>query len=112
MVQERTRYLYGHEELAEWTPGVCSLAEQAGEVRVLMNTNYEDLAVLNARQLQMLLEQAKGARETFTHRCSDRGERSRNRGNGATCDARTLMTPSFRCTAPSTTSRDWPRRTL
>ena len=65
MVQERTRYLYGHEELAEWTPGVDSLAEQAGEVRVLMYTNYEDLAVLNARQLQMLLEWEHWRKEGF-----------------------------------------------
>jgi len=35
---------------------IDSLAEKAEEVQVLMNTNYEDFAVLNARQLQMLLE--------------------------------------------------------
>jgi uncharacterized protein YecE (DUF72 family) len=55
-VQERTRYLYSREELEEWVPKVKELAAGASEVHVLMNTNYLDYAVRNARQLKQLLE--------------------------------------------------------
>jgi uncharacterized protein YecE (DUF72 family) len=55
-VQERTRYLYSREELGEWVPKVKELAGGAAEVHVLMNTNYLDYAVRNARQLKQLLE--------------------------------------------------------
>ncbi|MEJ2560576.1 MAG: DUF72 domain-containing protein [Anaerolineae bacterium] len=55
-VQERTRYLYSREELGEWVPKVEELAGGAAEVHVLMNTNYLDYAVRNARQLKQLLE--------------------------------------------------------
>jgi len=54
-VHERTRYLYKPEELREWVPKMHSLAEQAREVHVLMNTNYRDYAVQNAYQLLQLL---------------------------------------------------------
>ena len=56
-VQERTKYLYTEAELAEWAGRIRSLAEQVEEVHVLMNTNYSDYAVRNARQLRLLLAQ-------------------------------------------------------
>jgi uncharacterized protein YecE (DUF72 family) len=37
-------------------PKVKELADGASEVHVLMNTNYSDYAVRNARQLKQLLE--------------------------------------------------------
>jgi uncharacterized protein YecE (DUF72 family) len=55
-VHERTRYLYSRAELQEWAPKVKELADSATEVHVLMNTNYSDYAVRNARQFKQLLE--------------------------------------------------------
>lgn len=54
-VQERTKYLYSEEEMKEWVPKIGNLAERAREVHVLMNTNYEDHAVINAELLKTLL---------------------------------------------------------
>ena len=55
-VQERTKYFYSQEELKEWVPKIGDLADEAAEVHVLLNTNYEDYAVRNARQLKDLLD--------------------------------------------------------
>jgi uncharacterized protein YecE (DUF72 family) len=52
---ERFKYLYADEELEEWTPRVRELAEQAGEVHVLFNNNYEDWGMQNARRMAHLL---------------------------------------------------------
>jgi len=54
-VQERTQYLYQESELREWVPKIRALAQEADEVHVLINTNYEDYPVINARQLRLLL---------------------------------------------------------
>jgi uncharacterized protein YecE (DUF72 family) len=54
-VQERTQYVYSEAELREWVPKLRALAAEAEDVHVLMNTNFEDHAVLNARQLRLLL---------------------------------------------------------
>jgi len=54
-VHERTKYLYSEEDMKEWVPKIGNLAERAREVHVLMNTNYEDHAVINAELLKMLL---------------------------------------------------------
>jgi len=54
-VPERTQYLYSPAELREWVPRIHELADSSEEVHVLMNTNFEDHAVVNARQLRMLL---------------------------------------------------------
>ena len=56
-VHERTKYLYSEEEMKEWVPKIGILAERAREVHVLMNTNYEDDAVINAELLKTLLGQ-------------------------------------------------------
>ena len=58
-VHERTQYLYKPEELQEWVPKIRRLAEETQEVHVLMNTNYRDYAVRNAKQLMLLLEQLR-----------------------------------------------------
>ncbi len=57
-VQERTKYIYSPAELQEWVPKIEHLTDEAQEVHILMNTNYEDHAVRNARQLKLLLDQA------------------------------------------------------
>lgn len=54
-VQERTKYLYSDGELREWAGNIRDLAGQSAEVHVLLNTNYEDYAIRNARQLRLLL---------------------------------------------------------
>lgn len=56
-VAERFKYLYSEDELKEWVPKLEGLAEQAAQVHVLLNNNYEDYAVRNARQLRLLLGQ-------------------------------------------------------
>ncbi|MGQ9517866.1 MAG: DUF72 domain-containing protein [Anaerolineae bacterium] len=56
-VHERTKYLYKPEEFQEWVPKIRRLAEQSQEVHVLMNTNYRDYAVRNAKQLMLMVEQ-------------------------------------------------------
>jgi len=56
-VQERTKYMYSEAELQEWAGRIRRLAEEADEVHVLMNTNFEDYAVRNIRQLRLLLEE-------------------------------------------------------
>ena len=48
-------YLYAESELRGWLPAVRQLAEEAGEVHVVMNNCREDKAVVNARQLASLL---------------------------------------------------------
>ena len=52
---DRFKYLYSDEELEEWTPRVVELAEQAGEVHVLFNNNYEDWGMRNASRMAQLL---------------------------------------------------------
>jgi len=59
-VHERTKYLYREEEMGDWVPKIETLAERAREVHVLMNTNYEDHAVINAELLKTLVGQGFG----------------------------------------------------
>ena len=54
-VAEKYDWLYSEEELREWVPGIRRLAEQSEAVHVLMNNCREDKAVVNARQLAMML---------------------------------------------------------
>ncbi|MDP2952700.1 MAG: DUF72 domain-containing protein [Chloroflexota bacterium] len=53
---ERFDYLYSEEELAEWVPKIKGLAAQTEEVHVLMNNCYQDKAVVNGRQIRLMLE--------------------------------------------------------
>lgn len=55
---ERFDYLYSEEELGEWVPRIKELAAKTQEVHVLMNNCYEDKAVVNGRQMRLMLEQA------------------------------------------------------
>jgi uncharacterized protein YecE (DUF72 family) len=53
---ERFHYDYNEEELAEWVPGVRTLAENADTVHALMNNCYSDYGIRSARHLQDLLD--------------------------------------------------------
>ena len=53
--RERFNYLYSEEELAEWAPKIEQVAQQAGEVHVLMNNNFASHALTNAQQFQQML---------------------------------------------------------
>jgi uncharacterized protein YecE (DUF72 family) len=52
---ERFRYLYSADELKAWIPSIRRLADQAGEVHLLMNNCYQDYGVRNAAELGELL---------------------------------------------------------
>ena len=52
---ERFDYLYSEQELEEWLPAVERLAGETQEVHLLMNNCVEDKAVVNARQLALML---------------------------------------------------------
>jgi uncharacterized protein YecE (DUF72 family) len=55
---ERFRYLYDRRELRPWVDKVRHLAEEAGEVHVLMNNCYRDYGVRNAADMVDLLSDA------------------------------------------------------
>ncbi|MGH2588467.1 MAG: DUF72 domain-containing protein [Dehalococcoidia bacterium] len=57
-VSEKYNYLYSTDELEEWVPGIKRLAGQSEAVHILMNNCHEDKAVVNAKQLAMLLRDA------------------------------------------------------
>jgi uncharacterized protein YecE (DUF72 family) len=52
---ERFDYLYSEQELEEWLPAVERLAGETQEIHLLMNNCVEDKAVVNARQLALML---------------------------------------------------------
>ncbi|MCW2880014.1 MAG: hypothetical protein JWQ95_4114 [Sphaerisporangium sp.] len=54
-IYQRFGYLYSTEELKEWTPKLCELANETSSTHVLMNNCYRDYAQTNARQLAALL---------------------------------------------------------
>jgi uncharacterized protein YecE (DUF72 family) len=51
----RFRHLYSEAELAEWVPRIKRLEEGAREVHAIMNNNYSNYSVRNARELAELL---------------------------------------------------------
>ena len=53
---ERFNYLYGEEELREWAPAMKSLASQTRQLHVLFNNCHHDKAVVNARQIRLMLD--------------------------------------------------------
>ena len=55
---ERYDYLYSEDELREWVPGIADLAGRAERVFVAFNNHYQAKAVVNARMLRRLLEEA------------------------------------------------------
>ena len=52
----RFRYDYKDEELTEWVPRIKEMEKSAKEVHALMNNNYSNYSVKNAKQLEKLLE--------------------------------------------------------
>jgi len=54
-VQERFNYLYSEDELHEWVPRIRALAERTSQLHVLFNNNYQDQAVTNGQQMQLIL---------------------------------------------------------
>jgi len=54
---QRFKYLYSRAELGELVPEIEEVARQAREVHVLMNNNYGNYAVINARDVMDLLGQ-------------------------------------------------------
>ena len=54
---ERFNWYYSEGAMGEWVPKVADLAQGAREVHALMNTNYGDQGIVNARLLQRLLGQ-------------------------------------------------------
>jgi uncharacterized protein YecE (DUF72 family) len=56
-VIEKFKYEYSKKELAEWTPRIEVLGEQAKETHVLFNNCYRDYAPKNARQFADLISE-------------------------------------------------------
>lgn len=54
----RFRHNYSDAELLEWVPRLQALEEQVGEVHAIMNNNYSDWSVTNARRLEELIAEA------------------------------------------------------
>jgi uncharacterized protein YecE (DUF72 family) len=57
---ERFDYLYSEQELAEWLPAIERLAGETRELHLLMNNCVQDKAVVNARQLALMVEGHSG----------------------------------------------------
>ncbi len=51
----RFRYDYSDQELSEWVPRIKEMEKSAKEVHALMNNNYSNYSVKNAKQLEKLL---------------------------------------------------------
>ncbi len=54
---ERFNYLYTEDELGEWLPGIKNMETKTRQLHLLFNNCYEDKAVVNARQMQTMLNQ-------------------------------------------------------
>jgi uncharacterized protein YecE (DUF72 family) len=52
---ERFNYYYTKDEMGEWVPRLHEMAERAQEMHLIMNTNYEDQGIVNARLLAGLV---------------------------------------------------------
>jgi uncharacterized protein YecE (DUF72 family) len=53
---ERFNYLYTEDELKPWAESIRDLAGRTSEMHVLFNNCYEDKAVVNARQISLMLD--------------------------------------------------------
>ena len=78
-VAERFGWRYSDDELEELAERVRGLAEQAGEVRVLFNTNRGDDAPTAARQFAALWARTPGRRPRKRSCASRRAEHPRRR---------------------------------
>jgi uncharacterized protein YecE (DUF72 family) len=52
---ERFNYLYTEQELKPWASKIADMSKQTNEMHVLFNNCYEDKAVVNARQMSLML---------------------------------------------------------
>jgi uncharacterized protein YecE (DUF72 family) len=59
---ERFNYLYTEEELKPWAEKIAKMAEQTKEMHVLFNNCYEDRAVVNAKQISLMLRSGTASR--------------------------------------------------
>lgn len=55
-VTERFNYLYSQEELKEWVPRIKELASKTRQLHILFNNCYQDKAVVNAKQIRLMLD--------------------------------------------------------
>ena len=55
-VAERFNYLYSEEDLGEWVPRIRELASRTRQLHVLFNNCHRDKAVVNARQVRLMLD--------------------------------------------------------
>lgn len=62
----RFDYLYSDDELRDWTPNAYELARDAEEVHLLFNNNRANYAVVNARSLTAILQEAAPDQEIVT----------------------------------------------
>lgn len=53
---ERFNYLYSEEELKDWVPRIRELASKTRQLHVLFNNCYADKAVVNGRQIKLMLD--------------------------------------------------------
>lgn len=59
-VQERFRYLYDRDQLAEWISPIRAAAERADEVHVVFNNCYANYGTTNALELAAMIGEALG----------------------------------------------------
>jgi uncharacterized protein YecE (DUF72 family) len=52
---ERFNYLYSEEELQPWASKIAQISQQTSEMHALFNNCYQDKAVVNARQMCLML---------------------------------------------------------
>jgi uncharacterized protein YecE (DUF72 family) len=77
--RDRFDYLYARDELAPWADRVQRVAERlsGGQVHVVTNNNARNYGILNALDLQMLLEQPVGKGEPLPETIAEDWERPR-----------------------------------
>ncbi len=56
LASDRFNYLYNEDELGGWAPKIKDLAARTKQLHVVFNNCYRDNAVVNARQMKMILE--------------------------------------------------------
>lgn len=78
---ERFNYLYSEHELHEWVANIAALAAVGPAVHVLFNNNYQDYALVNARQLRMLLRRELPQIEVVASPEEQSGARRRRRAS-------------------------------
>jgi len=53
---ERFNYFYTEDELKEWVPGIKQLVSRTRQLHILFNNCHQDKAVVNARQIWLMLD--------------------------------------------------------